>query len=59
MTAVLSSGNHYNALLGLLFIAWGSFYHTDVESRPVAAKGEGEGVGWTGSLGLVEANWSI
>ena len=25
----------------------------DVESRLVVAKGEGEGVGWTGNLGLV------
>ena len=25
----------------------------DVENRLVVAKGEGEGVGWTGNLGLV------
>jgi len=25
----------------------------------VVAKGEGEGVGWTGSLGLVDANYSM
>ena len=29
---------------------------THIENRPVVAKGEGEGVGWTGSLGLVAAN---
>ena len=28
----------------------------DLENRRVAAKGEGEGVGWTGSLGLIDAN---
>ena len=28
----------------------------DIEKRPMVAKGEGEGVGWTGSLGLVDAN---
>ena len=27
-----------------------------LESRFVVAKGQGEGVGWTGSLGLVDAN---
>ena len=31
----------------------------DLENRFVVAKGEGEGVGWTGSLGLVDANYSI
>ena len=31
----------------------------DIENRRVVAKGEGEGVGGTGSLGLVEANDSI
>jgi len=31
----------------------------DVEKRLVVAKGEGEGVGWTGSLGLVDANYYI
>ena len=31
----------------------------DLENRLVVAKGEGEGVGWTGSLGLVDANYSI
>ena len=30
---------------------------TDMESRLVAAKGEG--VGWTGSLGLVDANYYV
>ena len=29
---------------------------TDVENRLVVAKGEGEGEGWTGSLGLIDAN---
>ena len=27
--------------------------HTDMENKFVVAKREGEGVGWTGSLGLV------
>ena len=31
----------------------------DLENRLVVAKGEGEGVGWTGSLGLVDANYCI
>ena len=31
----------------------------DIENILVVAKGEGEGVGWTGSLGLVAANYSI
>ena len=33
----------------------------DLENRPVVAKGEGEGVGWTGSLGFIDRNdciWS-
>ena len=33
----------------------------DMENRPVVAKGEGEGGGWTGSLGFIDANcctWS-
>ena len=29
----------------------------DMEIRLVVAKGEGEGVGWTGSLGLMDANY--
>ena len=29
---------------------------SDIENRLVVAKGEREGVGWTGSLGLVDAN---
>ena len=29
----------------------------DLESRLVVAKGEGGGMGWTGSLGLVDANY--
>ena len=32
---------------------------TDMENRLEGANGEGEGVGWTGSLGLVDANCSI
>ena len=31
----------------------------DVESRLVVALGKEEGVGWTGSLGLVDANYCI
>ena len=31
----------------------------DIENRLVVAKGEGEGVGWTGRLGLVDANYCI
>ena len=31
----------------------------DLENRLVVAKVEGEGVGWTGSLGSVDANYSI
>ena len=31
----------------------------DMESRLVVVKGEGEEVGWTGSLGLVDANYYI
>ena len=30
-----------------------------LENRLGVAKGEGEGVGWTGSLGLVDANYYI
>ena len=32
---------------------------TDTESRLAAAKREGEGNGWAGSLGLVGANYYI
>ena len=32
---------------------------TDIESRPVADKGEGENVGWMGSLGFVDANYYV
>jgi len=28
----------------------------DLENRLVVAKGEGEGVGWTGNLGLIDAD---
>ena len=31
----------------------------DTENRLVVAKGEGEAVGWTGNLRLVDANYSI
>ena len=31
----------------------------DLENRLVVAKGEREGVGWTESLGLVDANYYI
>ena len=37
------------------------YKHMDIENRLVVAKGEGEGLGWTGSLGLIDANdciWS-
>ena len=30
-----------------------------LEKRLVVAKGEGEGVGWTGNLGLIDANYCI
>ena len=28
----------------------------DMENRLMVAKGEGEGVGWTGNLGIIHAN---
>ena len=31
----------------------------DMENRLVVAKGEEKGVGWTGSLGLSDANYHI
>ena len=31
----------------------------DLDNRLVVAKGEGEGVRWTGSLGLIDANYCI
>ena len=31
----------------------------DMENRLVAAKGEREEVGWTGNLGLIDANYCI
>ena len=31
----------------------------DLENRLVVAKGDGEGVGWTESLGSVDANYYI
>ena len=32
---------------------------TDLENRLVVAKGEGEGMGLTGSLGFIDANYCI
>ena len=32
---------------------------TDLENRHVFAKGEGEGVGWTGNLRLIDANYCL
>ena len=31
----------------------------DLENRLVVAKGEGEGVGWTGNLGLINADYCL
>ena len=31
----------------------------DLENRLVVAKGEGEGVGWMESLGLIDANYCL
>ena len=31
----------------------------DLENRLVVAMGEGEGVGWIGSLGLIEADYCL
>ena len=31
----------------------------DLKNRLVVAKGEGEGVGWTGSLRLIDPNYCI
>ena len=31
----------------------------DLESRLVVAKGEGEGVGWMGSLGLIDTDYCL
>ena len=31
----------------------------DLENRLVVAKGEGEGVGWTGNLGLIDADYCL
>ena len=31
----------------------------DLESRLVVAKGEGEAAGWTGSLGLIDADYCL
>ena len=32
---------------------------TDIENRLVVAKGEGEGEGWIGNLGFIDANYYI
>jgi len=31
----------------------------DLENRLVVARGEEEGVGWTGNLGLIDANFGM
>ena len=31
----------------------------DMENRPVVAKAEREGVGWTGNLGLIDVNYYL
>ena len=31
----------------------------DLENRLVVAKGEGKGVGWIGSLGLIDADYCL
>ena len=31
----------------------------DMENRLEVSQGEGEGVGWTGNLGLIEANYCL
>ena len=31
----------------------------DLQNRLVVAKGEGEGVGWTGNLGLINADYCL
>jgi len=31
----------------------------DLENRLVVAKGKGDGVGWTGNLGLIDADYCI
>ena len=31
----------------------------DLENRLVVAKGEGEGGGWTGNMGLIDANYCL
>ena len=33
--------------------------HTTMENKSVVAKGNGEGVGWTGSLDLVDVNYCV
>ena len=31
----------------------------DLENRTVVAKGEGKGIGWIGSLGLIDADYCL
>ena len=31
----------------------------DSENRPMVAKGEGEGIRWTGNLDLIDANYCL
>ena len=31
----------------------------DLENRLIVAEGEGEGVGWTGNLGLIDADYCL
>jgi len=38
---------------------WNVIHGMDMENRLVVAKGEGEGVGWLGSLGLIHENCCI
>ena len=33
--------------------------HMDLDNRLVVAKGVGKGVGWTGNLGLIDANYCL
>ena len=59
--AVMKAHSHSSNLTP----AWGPPYAVernklrDMKDRLVVAKGEGEAVGWTGSLGLGDANYFI
>ena len=35
------------------------FHRKDLENRLVVAKGEGEGMGWFGNLGSIDANYCL